>query len=63
MIISKERVLWMGSDPALPVRRIRGKIEQYLVPFAEEMGIPVENIRPYIQARDWEGLVRYLMST
>lgn len=37
-------------------------LDQYLAPFAEEMSVPVEDLRPFTEARDWEGLVTYLMT-
>jgi hypothetical protein len=51
-----------GMGASLTREADKGKLDQYLAPFAEEMSIPVEDLRPFTEARDWEGLVTYLMT-
>ena len=50
-----------GLGPSLTREAEKGKLEMYLAPFAKEVGVNVEDIQPYFTARDWEGLVRFLM--
>lgn len=50
-----------GLGPCLTREAEKGKLEKYLPAFAAEVGIPEEKIRPYFQARDWDGFVRFLM--
>jgi len=52
-----------GLGPSLTREADKGKLDVYLPAFAEEVGVPLDTITPYIQARDWEGLVRLLMHT
>ena len=40
----------------------KGKLEQYLSPFAKEMGVLPDLLRPYIQSKDWEGFIRCLIT-
>lgn len=51
-----------GLAPSLSREADKGKLDGYLPFFAEEVGMPLEEMQPYIQVRDWEGLVRYLMN-
>lgn len=39
-----------------------GQVEPHLEEFAKEVSVPVESIRSYVQARDWEGLIQLLLS-
>ena len=50
-----------GLGPSLTREAEKGKLETYLPAFSQDVGVPVDMMLPYIQARDWEGLVRYLM--
>lgn len=50
-----------GLGPSLTREADKGKLHQYIKEFAEEVGVPVENIEGYFQAREWEGLVLYLI--
>jgi len=50
-----------GLGPSLTREADKGKLEVYLPAFAAEVGVPIESIKPYIQSRDWEGLVHFLM--
>ena len=52
-----------GLGPSLTREAEKGKLDAYLKDFCNELGVKAEDILPYIQARDWEGLVRYLMQT
>ena len=52
-----------GLGPSLTREAEKGKLEMYLAPFAEEVGVKVEDIQPYFNAHDWEGLVRFLIHT
>ena len=50
-----------GLAPSLTREAEKGKLDQYLKDFAAEVGVTVENIRPYFDVRDWENLVLYLI--
>jgi hypothetical protein len=52
-----------GLGPSLNRECDKGKIEPYLQDFANEMKVPIEQLRPYFAARDWENLVRYLIQS
>ncbi len=39
----------------------KNKLDQYIADFAAEINVTVDRIRPYIQTRDWENLVRNLI--
>ncbi|NGX49658.1 MAG: hypothetical protein K940chlam5_01257 [Candidatus Anoxychlamydiales bacterium] len=41
---------------------LRNKLVMYLDDFASELDISVDKIKPYIDNRDWEGLLRFLIS-
>jgi hypothetical protein len=59
----KKNGVMEGLIPSLTREAEKGKLEQYLAPFAEEMGVSPEDLRPFIQARDWEGLVLFLIGS
>ncbi len=50
-----------GLGTSLTREADKNKLDQYLNGFAKEINVPVDNIRPYFQMRDWENLVRYLI--
>ncbi len=50
-----------GLGPCLTREMEKGKLEQYLPAFAAEVSVPEASLRPYLQTRDWDGLVRFLM--
>jgi hypothetical protein len=50
-----------GLGPSLSREAEKGKLEQYLKDFSIEVGVTVENIRPYFDVHDWENLVLYLI--
>ena len=41
----------------------KGKLNQYLADFAQEVAIPHDALNPFFQMRDWEGLVRFMIWT
>ncbi|MDE3046162.1 MAG: hypothetical protein KGJ02_05920 [Verrucomicrobiota bacterium] len=50
-----------GLAPRLNVEADKGKLDQYISSFAKELDVSADGLRPYIAARDWENLVRYLI--
>lgn len=50
-----------GLAPSMTNEAEKGKLNQYLEEFAKDVQVPVEDIRPFFDAKDWEGLVRYLI--
>lgn len=58
----KKTAVLEGMGASLTREAEKKKLDQYLAPFAEEMKVPVEVLRPFTDARDWEGLVAYLMT-
>lgn len=50
-----------GLGPSMTREQEKGKLQQYIPDFAKELHVPAESIRPYFQASDWEGLVRFLI--
>jgi len=57
----KRTSLLDGLVPSLTREANKGKLEQYLVDFAEEVNVTPESIKPYFDAQDWENLVLYLI--
>ena len=51
-----------GLAPSLSRESEKGKLESFLPDFAQEIGVPLEGIRPFFQSKDWEHLVRFLMA-
>ncbi len=51
-----------GLGPNLTREADKGKLDQYIEPFANEVGVPREHISKFFQSRDWEGLVRFFIS-
>lgn len=41
----------------------KGKLEKHLLDFSADIGVSSDHIRKYFQNRDWESLVRALMSS
>ena len=50
-----------GLGPALTREAEKGNLEKHLSSFAAEIGVKPEDIHPYLVARDWDGLVHFLM--
>ncbi len=51
-----------GLGEGLNNKAMTGDLEQHIPDFAEAVHITKEEIFPYFQKRDWEGLVRYLIT-
>jgi hypothetical protein len=47
-----------GIGPSLTRESEKGKLDQYIGDFSEEVKMPRERLTKYFQTRDWEGLVR-----
>jgi hypothetical protein len=52
-----------GLRPSLSREAEKGNLDPYLAPFAKEMGVSIETLRPFIQGRDWEGLINFLIKS
>jgi hypothetical protein len=50
-----------GLGPSMMREYEKGKLFPYLAEFSRDVGVPEHELRPFIQALDWEGLVRYLI--
>jgi hypothetical protein len=50
-----------GLGHSLTREAEKGKLNLYLADFAIEVGIPVEDLRPFVDKRDWEALVRFMI--
>ena len=50
-----------GLGPSLTTQVHQNKINQYLDAFAKECAVPAQDLVGYIESKDWEGMVRYLM--
>lgn len=37
-------------------------LDQYIAPFASDVGVSADEIRPYFQSQEWDSLVRFLMN-
>ena len=48
-----------GLSPSLSRESEQGKLDEFIDGFAKEINIPREQLRPFFQNRDWEGLVRF----
>ncbi len=51
-----------GLGPSLTIQADQGKLGQYLNDFAKETGVTSQELLGYIQSKDWESMVRYLMT-
>jgi len=52
-----------GLGPSLTREADKGKLMMYLSDFAEDIGSSVEALKSYVNARDWENLVLFLIQT
>lgn len=52
-----------GIGPSLTRESDKGKLDQYIKDFAEEVKVPKELINRFFQQQDWEGLVRYFLQS
>jgi hypothetical protein len=50
-----------GIGPSLTREADKGKLDQYIQDFAQEVNVPKEHLYKYFQNQDWEGLVRYFI--
>ena len=50
-----------GLAQRLTLHAKLGKVECYREDFARALNIPAEDIRPYFEANDWEGLMDFLI--
>lgn len=50
-----------GVGSALTRESIKGKLDQYLEHFAQEVGSTTEDLQPYFQERNWEHMMIFLM--
>ena len=50
-----------GLGPSLTNEADKGKLDQHVIHFAKEVNVSPEALQPYVTARDWENLVRYLI--
>ena len=51
-----------GIQGGLDAKAKMNDLEPYLDDFAKAIGVKKEEIAPFFENRDWEGLVRYLMN-
>lgn len=51
-----------GLAPSLTRESDKGKLDHYINDFCEEVGSSREQLEGYFQSRDWEGMVRLLIS-
>lgn len=52
-----------GLVPSLQKEAERGKLAVLLPEFATEVSAPADAIKPYVDAMDWDNLVRFLMQS
>jgi hypothetical protein len=50
-----------GLGESLTIKSKVGDLDRYLGDFAKAVKADAENLKPFFENRDWEGLVRYLM--
>ena len=50
-----------GLGAALQRESEKGKLDKHIADFAADVNVPVEQLRPFFQARDWNNLLRFLM--
>ena len=51
-----------GIGPSLDSKADAGDLNQYIEKFAQEVNVPSENIKPFFENKDWEGLIEYLIN-
>jgi hypothetical protein len=51
-----------GLGPSLTNKADQDKLGQYLEEFATEARVPAQELTGYINSKDWESMVRYLMT-
>jgi len=50
-----------GIGPSLTQEADKGLLDQYIGDFAQEVAVSPEQVKPFFQSRDWEGLVRFFI--
>ncbi len=50
-----------GFEPRMSHEALKNNLLCYLNDFAKEIGANPESLRPYFDAKDWRGLVKYLI--
>ena len=50
-----------GLGSSLNREADKNKLHQYLGDFSNEINVPAEHLHPFIEKRDWENMVRYLI--
>jgi len=51
-----------GLAPNLSRESEKGKLNQYLGKFAQEIKVPLDKMRPFFDTHNWEGLVEFLIT-
>jgi hypothetical protein len=51
-----------GITPNMMLQFEKGKLFPFIPDFAKEVGRPEQELRPFFQSLNWEGLIRYLIS-
>lgn len=59
--LKKGQLMDNGLIPNLNREADKGTLSKYLNAFAEEVKIPVDALQPYVQSRDWDEMVRFLI--
>lgn len=52
-----------GIGPSLSREAEKGKLDLYITDFANEVGVPKENLNESFKNQDWEGLVRVFLES
>jgi hypothetical protein len=50
-----------GLGPSMTLEAEKGKLNQYIPDFANELEVSAESLKPYFESRDWENLVYFLI--
>jgi hypothetical protein len=50
-----------GLGPGLDREAKKGKLAKHLPKFAEEIGVPLENMQPYFDSQRWEALCEFII--
>jgi hypothetical protein len=51
-----------GLGARLSTEAEKGSLEQYLPQFAAEIGIPAEEVQPFLRSREWDGFIHFLIN-
>lgn len=58
----KRRGFLTGFTPNLLREVAKGTLDCYSQDFAQEVGVPVGSFGPFLEARDWEGMIQALIA-